>query len=119
MGGWAIVDPDDDVYQKVFLLRRLDVQMGRPYEVICIRYYYGIFLRYNGDIFVRQKSLHICPTSTFYITYGKSIERSVVVRMFGGSLHLFFMYDLSFIDKLYEKTDTESKYSAQNICFMP
>ena len=45
--------------------------MGRPYEVTCIRYYYGIFPRYRDDIFVRQKSLHMCPTSTLYITYGK------------------------------------------------
>ena len=78
MGGWAIVDPDDVVHRrpnkrslKGILLRRLDVQMGRPYEVTCIRYYYGIFPRYKDDIFVRQKSLHMCPTSTLYITYGK------------------------------------------------
>ena len=43
------------------MVRRLDVQMGRPYEVTCIRYYYGIFQRYKDDIFVRQKSLHMCP----------------------------------------------------------
>ena len=45
--------------------------MGRPYEVTCIRYYYGIFPRYKDDILVRQKSFHMCPTSTFHIMYGK------------------------------------------------
>ena len=33
--------------------------------------YYGIFPRRKDDIFVRQKSLHMCPTSTLYMTYGK------------------------------------------------
>ena len=55
----------------VFLFRRLDIQMGRLYDVTCIRYYYGIFPRYKDDIFVRQKSLHMCLTITLYITYGK------------------------------------------------
>ena len=90
MGGWAIVDPDDVVHRRpiksslmVFMLRRLDVKIGRPYEVTCIRYYYGIFPRYKDDIFVRQKSLHMCPTSTFYITYGKlwsDVHRTVSRR---------------------------------------
>ena len=62
--------------------------MRRPYEVTCIRYYYGIFPRYKDDMFVRQKSLHMCPTSTFYVTYGNYdrtfTERSKDGRLFGG-----------------------------------
>ena len=78
MGGWAIVDPDEVVHRrpskrslKGILIRHLDVQMGRRYEATCIRYYYGIFSRYKDDIFVRQKSFHMCPPSYFYITYGR------------------------------------------------
>ena len=63
--------------------------MGRPYEVTCIRYYYGIFPRYKEDIFVRQKSLHICPTSTLYITYGKLW--SDVNRTVGGRSNVWWV----------------------------
>ena len=70
MGGWVIVDPDDVVHQrpnKRSLKCIFVASSGRPYEVTYIRYYYGIFLRYKDDICVRQKFLHMCPTSTFYI----------------------------------------------------
>ena len=90
MGGWVMVDPDDVAHRcpnkcslKCILPRRLDVQMGRPYEVTCIRYYHGIYPRYKDDIFVHQKSLHMCPTSTFYITYRKfwsDVHRTVGKR---------------------------------------
>ena len=92
MGGWAMVDPDDVVHRrpnKRSLKGIFVTSSGRPDGITCIRYYYGMFPRYKDDTFVRQKSLHMCPTSTFYITHGKlwsdvHIERSVDGRMFGG-----------------------------------
>ena len=77
MGGWAIVDPDDVVHRRPHkrslkgIFVALQVTSSRWDEVTCLRYFYGIFPRYKDDIFVRQKSLHMCPTSTLYIMYGK------------------------------------------------
>ena len=74
--------------------------MERPYEVICIRYYYGILPRYKDEIFVRQKSLHMCPTSTLYITYGKlwsDVHRTVRRRSnvwWDGTMYSYVTFKL-------------------------
>ena len=39
----------------------VDVQMGRPYEVKCIRYNDGIFLRYKDVLFVRYTCYQPVP----------------------------------------------------------
>ena len=58
--------------------------MGRPYEVTCIRYYYGIFPRYKDEYICTSKILtHV---SNQYLLYKvrTSVERSGDGRMFGG-----------------------------------
>ena len=78
MGGWVMVDPDDVIHRHpikrslkgIFVTSsgRLDrTSLWGFLLSVLLRY----ILRYKGDIFVRQKSLHMYPTSTFYITYGK------------------------------------------------
>ena len=78
MGGWVMVDPDDVIHRRpikrslkgIFVTSsgRLDRTSLWGYLLsVLLRY----ILRYKDDIFVRQKSLHMYPTSTFYITYGK------------------------------------------------
>ena len=62
------------------MLRRLGVQMERPYEVTCIRYYCSIFPRYKDDIFVRQKSLHMC-TERDQNQLQNSVERKNLIEI--------------------------------------
>ena len=78
MGGWAMVDPDDVVHRrpnkrfiKGYFCYIVIVQMGRPYVVICIRYYYVIFPRYRKRYICASKILTHVPNQFLLYNVGK------------------------------------------------
>ena len=103
MGGWVLVDPDDVIYRlpiKRSLKGIFVTSSGHLDRTSLWGYLLSVLLRsilrYKDDIYVRQKSLHMYPTSTFYITYRKlwpDVHRTIGRQLVSPPQHLHYLSD--------------------------